>query len=151
TKVAPVLSDVETIAVGQMYQKQPGGTAAVPANSVTVLVTPEDAQKLISSISAAKLYLTLRNEKDHSPVATVDVISLFAKAPDKQADDLANLPPPSALPPPPVPGDIDGSLPELPGGDEGGERPSAAPPPPPLHEIEIWSGSKKDVLSVPKS
>lgn len=150
TKVAPVLSDVEVIAVGQMYQKQPGGTAAVPANSVTVLVTPEDAQKLISSISAAKLYLALRNEKDHAPVATVDVISLFAKAPDKQADDIANLPPPSALPPPPVPGGFDGDLPALPGGDDG-ELPSAAPPPPPLHEIEIWSGSKKDVLSVPKN
>ncbi len=152
TKVAPVLADVEVIAVGQMYQKQPGGTAAVPANSVTVLVTPDDAQKLITSISASKLYLTLRNEKDHSPVATVDVISLFAKAPDKQADDLANLPPPSTLPPPPVPGAPDDSLPELPGGGgDGGELPSAAPPPPPLHEIEIWSGSKKDVLSVPKS
>lgn len=151
TKVAPALSDVEVIAVGQMYQKQPGGTAAVPANSVTVLVSPEDAAKLIKSISAAKLYLTLRNEKDHTPVATVDVITLFAKAPDKEGDDLAALPPPSALPPPPVPGAPDGELPPLPGGDMGGDLPSAAPPPPPLHEIEIWSGSKKDVLSVPKS
>ena len=151
TNVAPVLSDVEIIAVGQMYQKQPGGTAAVPANSVTVLVSPEDAAKLIKSISAAKLYLTLRNDKDHTPVATVDVISLFAKAPDKEADDLAALPPPSALPPPPVPGAPDGELPPLPGGGEPGALPDAAPPPPPLHEIEIWSGSKKDVLSVPKS
>ncbi|HMO24215.1 MAG TPA: Flp pilus assembly protein CpaB, partial [Candidatus Melainabacteria bacterium] len=151
TNVAPVLSDVEIIAVGQMYQKQPGGTAAVPANSVTELVSPEDAAKLIKSISAAKLYLTLRNDKDHTPVATVDVISLFAKAPDKEADDLAALPPPSALPPPPVPGAPDGELPPLPGGGEPGALPDAAPPPPPLHEIEIWSGSKKDVLSVPKS
>jgi Flp pilus assembly protein CpaB len=55
TKVAPVLSDVEIIAVGQMYQKQPGGTAAVPANSVTCLVSPEDAGKLIKAISASKL------------------------------------------------------------------------------------------------
>jgi len=152
TKVAPVLSDVEVIAVGQMYQKQPGGTAAVPANSVTVLVSPEDAGKLIKSISASKLYLTLRNEKDHTPVATVDVISLFAKAPEKQADDLSQLPPPSALPPPPVPGAPDGELPPLPSGDGSGPAmDNAAPPPPPLHEIEIWSGSKKDVLSVPKS
>ncbi len=152
TKVAPVLSDVEVIAVGQMYQKQPGGTASTPANSVTVLVSPEDAAKLMKAISASKLYLTLRNEKDHTPVATVDVISLFAKPPEKNADDLASLPPPSALPPPPVPGAPDGDLPPLPGGGGApGEMGSAESPPPPLHEIEIWSGSKKDVLSVPKN
>ncbi len=56
------------------------------------------------------------------------------------------MPPPSALPPPPLPGAPDA------GGMGGpGALPAAPPPPPPLHEIEIWSGSKKDVLSVPKS
>jgi hypothetical protein len=77
-------------------------------------------------------------------VATVDVTSLFPKAAAKSAD-LAALPPPSALPPPPLPGGGGG-------GDMGlGNAMNAAPPPPPpLHEIEIWSGSKKDVLSVPK-
>jgi len=78
-------------------------------------------------------------------VATVDVTSLFPKAAAKSAD-LASLPPPSALPPPPLPGGT--------GGPDAGGLPgamsAAPPPPPPLHEIEIWSGSKKDVLSVPK-
>ncbi len=147
TKVAPILSDVEVIAVGQMYQKAPGGTAAVPASSVTVSLSPEDANKLIRSITASKLYLTLRNDKDHQPVATVDVTSLFVKPPAPKSD-LSSLPPPSALPPPPLPGAPDaGPMPM--GGP--GMMPNAAPPPPPLHEIEIWSGSKKDVLSVPKS
>jgi len=27
---------------------------------------------------------------------------------------------------------------------------AAPPPPPPMHEIEVWSGSKKEVLSVPQ-
>jgi pilus assembly protein CpaB len=145
TKAQPILSDVEVIAVGQMFQKTPG-QAAVPASSVTVAVTPEDAQKLIKGIVAGKLYLTLRNEKDHTPVATVDITSLFGKS-SAPKNDLAALPPPSALPPPPLPGAPDGGM----GGPGGAALPPAPPPPPPLHEIEIWSGSKKDVLSVPKS
>jgi pilus assembly protein CpaB len=145
TKAQPILSDVEIIAVGQMFQKQPGSATAVPASSVTVAVTPEDAQKLIKGCVAGKIYLTLRNDKDHTPVATVDVTSLFGK-PASPKNDLAALPPPSALPPPPLPGAPDA------GGLGGGSAlPAAPPPPPPLHEIEIWSGSKKDVLSVPKS
>jgi len=137
TKAQPILSDVEVIAVGQMFQKTPG-QAAVPASSVTVAVTPEDAQKLIKGIVAGKLYLTLRNEKDHTPVATVDITSLFGKA-SAPKNDLAALPPPSALPPPPLPGAPDGGM----GGPGGSALPPAPPPPPPLHEIEIWSGSKK--------
>jgi len=137
TKASPILSDVEVIAVGSMYQKNPGATTAVPASSVTVAVSPEDASKLIKGIVAGKLYLTLRNDKDHTPVATVDVTSLFAKPPAPKTD-LAALPPPSALPPPPLPG-----APDAGGGMPGGAMPSAPPPPPPLHEIEIWSGSKK--------
>lgn len=145
TKAQPILSDVEVIAVGQMYQKQPGNSTAVPASSVTVALTPEDSQKLIKAIVASKLYLTLRNDKDHTPVATVDVTSMFAK-PKEAKTDIAALPPPSALPPPPLPGAPDAGAPGMPGA-----LPAAPPPPPPLHEIEIWSGSKKDVLSVPKS
>jgi pilus assembly protein CpaB len=145
TKAKPILSDVEVIAVGQMFQKNPGATTAVPASSVTVALTPEDAEKLIKGIVAGKLYLTLRNDKDHTPVATVDVTSLFAKSQAAKAD-LAALPPPSALPPPPLPGV--GGGPDM--GGMPGAMNAAPPPPPPLHEIEIWSGSKKDVLSVPK-
>ena len=146
TKVAPILSDVEVIAVGQMFQKAPGGTASVAASSVTVSLSPEDSNKLIKAMTASKLYLTLRNDKDHTPVATVDVTSLFVKPAAPKAD-IGSLPPPSALPPPPLPGAPDAG--PMPMGGPGGMAPMA-PPPPPLHEIEIWSGSKKDVLSVPK-
>jgi pilus assembly protein CpaB len=143
TKAQPILSDVEIIAVGQIFQKAPTGQAQ-PASSVTVALAPEDAQKLIKAINSGKLYLTLRNDKDHTPVATVDVTTLYGK-PSAPKNELAALPPPSALPPPPLPGAPDAGM----GGP--GALPAAPPPPPPLHEIEIWSGSKKDVLSVPKS
>jgi pilus assembly protein CpaB len=143
TKAAPILSDVEVIAVGQLYQKNPGQSTAIPSSSVTVCVNPEDANKLIKAISASKLYLTLRNDKDRKPVATVDVTSMFTGGGGKE--DLAAMPPPSALPPPPLPGGPDmGGPPGMPGA-----MAPAAPPPPPMHEIEVWKGSAKDVVSVP--
>ena len=105
---------------------------------MTVSVSPADATKLIKGIKAGSLYLTLRNDKDHTPVAVVDVTSMFEK-PQMPKSEIATLPPPAALPPPPLPGALGGP----------GAAP-APPPPPPLHEIEVWSGSKKEVLSVPK-
>lgn len=141
TKAQPILSDVEVIAVGGMYQKSSGASGAIPATSVTVGVSPEEAAKLIKGIKAGSLYLTLRSDKDHTPVAVVDVTALFEKPAAPRAE-VAALPPPSALPPPPLPGGL---------GGVGGKAEPAPPPPPPLHEIELWSGSKKEVLSVPKS
>lgn len=137
TKAAPILSDVEVVAVGTVYQKS-SGSGAVPASSVTVALNPEDANKLIKAVTAGKLYLTLRNEKDHTPVAVTDVTNLFEKPPVPRSE-VAALPPPSALPPPPLPG-APSKLSE-----------ATPPPPPPLHEIELWSGSKKETLSVPKN
>jgi len=144
TKAAPVMSDVEVVAVGTTYQKAPGSTTANPAGSVTVAVTPEEGVKLIRAISAAKLYLTLRNDKDHTPVAVVDVKDLFPKAkPIETADATAMALPPPNLPPPPLPA-AGGDMAPMGGGA------AAPPPPPPMHEIEVWSGSKKEVLSVPQ-
>jgi len=144
TKAAPVMSDVEVVAVGTTYQKAPGSTTANPAGSVTVAVTPEDSIKLIKSVSAAKLYLTLRNDKDHTPIAVVDVKDLFPKHAAATGTDIASLPAPS-LPPPPMPGAPGGDM-----GNAGAPAGAAPPPPPPMHEIEMWSGSKKEVLSVPQ-
>ena len=147
TKAAPVMSDVEVVAVGTTYQKAPGSTTANPAGSVTVACTPEDGVKLIRAISAAKLYLTLRNDKDHTPVAVVDVKDLFPKSKPMElasADMGGTALPPPNLPPPPLPtagGSVDAGA---------GAGAAAPPPPPPMHEIEVWSGSKKEVLSVPQ-
>jgi len=138
TKALPILSDVEVVAVGGNFQKSSGASAAVPASSVTVALSPEDSNKLIKGVTAGKLYLTLRSEKDHTPVAVMDVTNMFEKPPVPRSE-VAALPPPSALPPPPLPG-----VPAK------GIEPTP-PPPPPLHEIELWSGSKKEVLSVPKN
>ncbi len=147
TKVAPILSDVEVIAVGQMYEKQARNAGATPASSVTVAVTPDDTQKLIKAVAASKLYLALRNANDHSPVTTVDVTALFPVKADSGLTTTASRE--SDLPRPPelpviAPPDGNSRLPGFP------QINGTAPLPPPLHEIEIWTGSKKDVIAVPK-
>jgi pilus assembly protein CpaB len=149
TKVAPILSDVEVIAVGQMYEKQTRGAAPMPASSVTVAVNPQDTQKLIKAVAASKLYLALRNASDHAPVTTVDVTALFpvkasnpltASAGEGGVSPLTLPIPPS--PDLPTPAQMSTGMPQL---------NNTTPPPPPLHEIEIWTGSKKDVVTVPRS
>lgn len=151
TKVAPILSDVEVIAVGQVFQKTSGETSAMPSSSVTVAVSPEDGSKLIKAVAASKLYLALRNSNDHTPLATVDVTQLFNNrkvlglhAMDAPQIGMALPPPPSASNPPPLP-----TFPTLPNEQNvlrSADAPTVAP-----HEIEIWSGSRKDVAVVPKS
>jgi len=139
TKASPILSDIEVIAVRQTYQRQAGATTATPASSVTVAVTPEDAQKLVKAVAASKLYLSLRSDRDHQPIATVDVTSLFQK-PVKASADIAQLPPPTLNFPQP---------PSLLGSGNPAETSAAVPPPVPPHEIEVWAASRKDVVSVP--
>lgn len=137
TKAEAVMSDVEVIAVGTTYTKAPGQSSANPAGSVTVSVMPEDAKKLVKAVVASKLYLTLRNERDHTPVAVVDVSSLFPKQKTVIATiDAGMVPPP----------DFGRNI-KI---DEPTTVAPTTPIPAPLHEIESWSGSKKDVLSVPQ-
>ena len=137
TKVAPILSDVEVIAVGQLYQKSSGQSTAMPSSSVTVSVSPQDTNKLIKAISASKLYLALRNGKDHTPVATVDVTSMFPGA--NSGNNLAIVPPP--------PKDL--PLPPLPNLSEVETNQVAAPPKAPAYEIEVWKSNAKDIITFP--
>ena len=152
TKVAPILSDVEIVAVGQMFEKQQHGSGATPASSVTVAINPSDTQKLITAIAASKLYLALRNASDHTPVTTVDVTALFpikAAGGTNLGEISSNtLPSPMQTPLPTLP---PGTEPTFLNNSGGPSMPVVAPVPPPLHEIEIWTGGKKDVISVPRS
>jgi hypothetical protein len=128
-----------------MYEKR-AEKEGQSVNSVTVEVNSQDATKLIKALAASKLYLALRHSDDHTPVATVDVTSLFPRAARPAVDAIASLnPPPQSLPlpEPPLPNQIEGT-------NSGSFSGIQVPTPPPLHEIEIWSGAKKDVLSVPR-
>lgn len=127
TRVAAVLSDVEVIATGQTYQKSANSTGSSPASSVTVAVSAQDTEKLIKAIAASKLYLALRSDKDHTPIATLDVTSLYAK-PASLGSGITRLPESKFHIPEP---------PEL-------AAPSSQRP---MHEIETWSGGRKEVVS----
>ena len=144
TKVAPILSDVQVVAVGQMFERQ-AKNQANPAGSVTVAVSPEDTQKLIKALSASKLYLSLRNGRDHTPVATVDVTALYPRPAKAMSATNSGEQALSNLIPPPLPDFNAGPL-----ASASFNSSSAQAVPPPLHEIEMWTGSKKDVVSVPK-
>ena len=144
TRVAPILSDVQVVAVGQLFERQ-AKNQANPAGSVTVAVSPEDTQKLIKALSASKLYLSLRNGKDHTPVATVDVTALYPRPAKTLTATNSGEQTLSNLAPPPLPEFGVGPLASTAFNSNNGQ-----PVPPPLHEIEMWTGSKKDVVSVPK-
>jgi pilus assembly protein CpaB len=144
TRVAPILSDVQVVAVGQMFERQ-AKNQANPAGSVTVAVSPEDTQKLIKALSASKLYLSLRNGRDHTPVATVDVTALYPRPAKAMSATNSGEQALSNLTPPPLPDFNAGPI-----ASASFNSSSAQPVPPPLHEIEMWTGSKKDVVSVPK-
>jgi len=134
TKACPVLSDVEVIATGQIFEKTSGTGGPVPTNSFTVAVTPDEARQLMKAISASKLYVALRNPIDHTPLPTEDISNLFKKPNDSGAKPLAIMPgPPTVLP--------DRSIRQEPPGQK------ATAPEAKAHEVEMWFASKKDIVS----
>lgn len=134
TKASAVLSDVQVVAVGQIFRKTSTNEAPIPTSSITVSVDPGDAQKLLKAISASKLYVALRNPSDHSPIATVDVTSLYKKSGDVIASAQGFKEPGIVLPPP------EAAL------QAASEPEGRVEVPKPQYRIESWSGSKRDVL-----
>jgi len=79
TNTGCILSDVAVIAVGDTTQRLASGST-YQGNTITVAVSTADTTKLIKAqIAAGKLYMALRNQKDHSPIRVVDVTALYAK------------------------------------------------------------------------
>jgi pilus assembly protein CpaB len=84
-----VLQDVEVLTVGQKLQPDPQGKPE-NVNVVTLLLTPEDSQKLVLASSQGSIQFVLRNGADHTKVEAMPV----------QIAQLAGAPPakPSATP-----------------------------------------------------
>jgi pilus assembly protein CpaB len=78
-KAQPILSDVEVLRVGQNHEKQLGPRSCNSVTSFTVALAPNDATKLAKAVTVGKLYLTLRRDQDHTPVAVVDINSMLDK------------------------------------------------------------------------
>jgi len=62
-----VLQDVEVLTVGQKLQPDPQGKPEA-VNVVTLLLTPEDSQKLVLASSQGGIQFVLRNGADHTRV-----------------------------------------------------------------------------------
>jgi len=59
-----ILENIKVLAVDQTFERK--GDEPVSVQSVTLLVTPEDAEKLALAYTEGKLQLSLRNTLDHS-------------------------------------------------------------------------------------
>ena len=107
-----VVSNVQVLTAGTLYdQEQSKDGKAIPSTVVTLMVTPEDAERITLAQSSGAIMLTLRNPLDIVPTDTrgVRLVSLMG-APDDppvvkvqngQARVVARKPPVVAAPEPP--------------------------------------------------
>jgi pilus assembly protein CpaB len=121
-----VLSNIQVLTAGTMYDTERGRQGnAMPATVVTLLVTPEDAERLTLAQSAGAITLVLRNPLDVAPT-------------DTKGARLPNLFGPPA--PPPVMKTI------------GGQRRAVAVTPvvaaPPPAQVETYRAGKKSVQTI---
>jgi pilus assembly protein CpaB len=74
-----ILEDIKVLAVDQTYERKEDDPVTV--QTVTLLVTPEDAEKLVLASTEGKLQLSLRNTSDRSANSTpgVQLKELIAK------------------------------------------------------------------------
>ena len=84
-----VLQDVEVLTVGQKTDPDPGGKAET-VGVVTLLLTPEDAQKVVLASTLGSIHFVLRNGTDRghvdsSPVTVAQLIGHGPSSPSKPA------------------------------------------------------------------
>jgi len=114
-----ILENVPVLAAGQkIEQDRDGKPQTVPV--ITLLVSPEDADRLTMGASQGKIQLALRNTIDTKTVSPPPVL---------QATLFGGAPPPAASKP--------------------AGTPKAAAPPPSLYVIEVISGTKRENKSFP--
>jgi pilus assembly protein CpaB len=120
-----VVDNIQVLAAGtKVDQEQPRGGRPLPATVVTLLVTPEDAEKISLASSVGRITLTLRNPLDTEPTASAGtrVATLMGAPPE---------PPPAAPRPQPRPRPVV-------------ERPVAvAEPPPQIYTVETIRAAKR--------
>ncbi len=87
-----VLQDVEVLTIGQKLEPDPQGKPET-VNVVTLLLTPEDSQKLVLASRQGSIQFVLRNGGDHTrvPVTPVQVAQLVGSS--RLLRDHGNAPP----------------------------------------------------------
>lgn len=103
-----ILENVLVLAAGQNLQQTDGGEAQ-SVNVVTLLVTPEDSQKLTLASNDGRIQLALRNPLDLEEVDpdAIQKRSLYSKPappkPPQRPRVIVRAPEPKEAPPPPPP------------------------------------------------
>jgi pilus assembly protein CpaB len=101
-----VLENVEVLAAGQEMQQNPDGGKPRTVTAITLLVTPEEAQKLTLASSEGHIQLALRNPMDgkQETLQTVRSAALYhmeaAPAPTKAASQPRSVARPAVAPAP---------------------------------------------------
>jgi len=89
-----VLQDVEVLTAGQKIEPEPGGKAE-NVGVVTLLLKPEDAQKLVLASTQGSIHFVLRNGADRGRIAAVPVrvgeISSGPRSPDTPSAGRAHV------------------------------------------------------------
>jgi pilus assembly protein CpaB len=106
-----VLSNVAVLTAGTRYDQDRATQDGkpIPTNVVTLLLTPEDAEKLVLASGQGRIMLTLRNPLDNAPTKTAGVrlsqlLGEVSPPPVKQTvggRTIARAAPRPAAPPPP--------------------------------------------------
>jgi len=121
-----VVSNVQVLTAGTRFDQEKARTdnRPIPTSVVTLLVTPEDAQRLALAAAAGRITLILRNPLDNAPTESAGI----------RAGGLMGNPtppPPSAAPRTPKPAVA--------------AAPAVPPPPPPPapYTVEAIRGAKR--------
>jgi pilus assembly protein CpaB len=126
-----VLSNVMVLTAGTKYEqdKDKNKPEAMPTSVVTLLLKPEDAEKVVLAATDGQIMLALRNPLDVAPTETqgTRTSTLFGEAP-KSAPAVPAVRRAAAPPPPPV---------------------TAPPPPPPKYNVEAIRGAKRTEETLP--
>lgn len=122
-----IVSNIQVLTAGTRYDVEQGRAGnAMPSSVVTLLVTPDDAERITLAQSTGALMLVLRNPLDVAPTET----------------DGARLP---HLMGEPAPAPVIRAV----GGQRRAVRPPAAAPVVKTNYVETYRAGKKDVQTVP--
>ena len=117
TVTQTVLQDVEVLTAGQMIEPDPQGKPQ-QVNVVTLLLNPEDSQKVQLASAQGQIQFVLRNGTDSK---SVDLHPTHLE----QLAGIVKPPPPAAAP--------------------GRKKTTAAPPAQPAYVLEVIQGTKREV------